>query len=94
MPKNKTKKYFKIFFEKVLTLRKRYAKIKFVHYKWANKKVHWKVNNRSFREKTKRWFSEMKMYQKVNQKKIKKLKFIKRAWKNSKLYWEFDPGSG
>ena len=63
------KKIFEIFFKKVLTIRKRYAKISFVHRKWTKQKVHWKVNNRSFREKTKRWFSEMKMYQKSKSKK-------------------------
>ena len=36
-PKN-GQKIFKIFFEKVLTIRKRYAKISFVHHKWAKQK--------------------------------------------------------
>ena len=44
--KNETKKYFKNILKKVLTTRKRYAKISFVHTERTNKKVHWKVNNR------------------------------------------------
>ena len=90
MVKNNFKKYF----EKVLTKRKRYVKIQIVLHKQQNEKVHWKVNNESFREKTKRYSLENKEVPKSKSKKIKKLKFIKRAWKNSKLYWEFDPGSG
>ena len=43
----------------------------FTH-KWEQKKVHWKVNNESFREKPNGDFLEKEKYQKVNQKKIKK----------------------
>ena len=41
-----------------------------------SKKVHWKVNNKSFREKTKRYFLEIEKYQKVNQ--IKSLKELEK----------------
>ena len=90
MAKNNFKKIFKKCWQK----EKGMLKYKSFYTNSRTKKVHWKVNNESFREKTKRYSLEIKKYQKVNQKKIKKLKFIKRAWKNSKLYWEFDPGSG
>ena len=71
------KNNFKNFFEKCWQKEKGMLKYKSFYTNSRTKKVHWKVNNESFREKTKRYSLEIKKYQKVNQKKIKKLKFIK-----------------
>ena len=79
------KNNFKNFFEKCWQKEKGMLKYKSFYTNSRTKKVHWKVNNESFREKTKRYSLEIKKYQKVNQKKIKKLKFIKKSLKKLKI---------
>ena len=79
------KNNFKNFFEKCWQKEKGMLKYKSFYTNNRTKKVHWKVNNESFREKTKRYSLEIKKYQKVNQKKIKKLKFIKKSLKKLKI---------
>ena len=55
-----------------MTLNERYVKMNLVHtHERLNEKVHWKVNNRSFREKPNGYSLEIEKYQKVNQKRLK-----------------------
>ena len=64
-------KIFEKYFKKVLTTRKRYAKISFVHTERTNKKSTLKSKQQNPLEKKPNGdFLEIEKYQKVNQKKI------------------------